>query len=921
MLNTLRKLTALFCALTFVVCAFLSSTYAWESEQQVINDLSGKKTRLVTTELLKLEKQEDTSAVDIPVSGTVFYLFSETGTQIGGRYLTDKDGKISVELGAGKYYFEEAVPSVGYTYDTDSNGEKITRYPFIISEDDEKITVKAYNIRLKGSLSISKTVQNTNNTPLSEIQKKIGFVFTVTFSDSKSYAYRIDNGEEKILKSGESLRLCHAQTAVFQNIPVGTQYTVTEEITEGYVCTSTGNQGSITPSGATASFINSFDSDKLGSLTVKKQVLGTYADLGKRFVFNLKIGDITEIFTLKHGESKTFDNIPIGTEYIVTEDDYSAEGYKATVREYKGKIANSENVTLPFVNIHKYSSDDKTGWLKVSKIVKGESTPTDKMFTFTVEFTGNNAPKNQVFTLKSGESKFFENIPDGVTYTVTETDSAGYMPVIESSNGIIAGACASEVQFINIVPDIPPEKEEVTITVSKKIDGELSDSHKELEFAFVLIVDGRKTEFKLKANESRTFDICKGSVYELRELDYSKQGFSQCVTNGFGVADKQPINITVTNTFIGTPQIEIDGTKRWEMGKYTDVKLPESITIRLKNRDLIVEEKTIKPDEKGDWKYSFIAPKYNADGSVAEYKVEELEITSYRTTYDGFNITNTYVPPIEVEIPKIIKQIEGEDAPNSVFEFIFRSNLGLIMPENSEGNKKIVTITGAGEVDLGKLIFTEAGEYTYTVTEINTGEEGWIYDKSIYSLTFKVTEKDNELFCEPTIYRDNEKTEKIEFVNSYDKTLLDENIVISGKKNWNHGNNPENLQPEYIIVEIYADGELVVQRQITVKDNWMYSFELPRFATDGHKIVYTVNEAPVADYKATVDGYDITNTYIGSPSTPDTPQYPPVSDAPTQTGDSNNLSLYFALMIISLLGFFASTLIGKNSIIHKCNKL
>ena len=175
MLNTVRKIVALLCAITFVISAILSGTYAWENEQQVLNDLSGKKTKLISVELLKIEKQTDLTDTEIPISDTAFYLFNENGTQVGGQYLTDENGKISLSLSAGEYYFEEIYPAVGYTYDTDENGKNITKYPFTVTNQDEIVVVKAYNVKLRGSLAIRKTVVNTDNKPLTDIQKKDSF--------------------------------------------------------------------------------------------------------------------------------------------------------------------------------------------------------------------------------------------------------------------------------------------------------------------------------------------------------------------------------------------------------------------------------------------------------------------------------------------------------------------------------------------------------------------------------------------------------------------------------------------------------------------------------------------------------------------------------------------------------------------------
>lgn len=1093
------RVAALVCSLLFLVSAIMTGTYAWQSEQDALNNVYGNKTVVVPVELVKLEKQTDENAPEIAVPGTVFYLFRENGTQVGGRYVTDENGRINVQLVAGKYYFEEATPSIGYTYDTDQNGDPITRYHFTVTENDENITVKAYNIRLHGDLLIRKTVENTDGAPLNDMQKKTPFTFTVTFSDGGTYAYSIDNGEEQMLQSGGTLKLCSGQTAVFKDLPVGVLYNVVETPVEGYITAGTGHQANITDTQSVAEFINYCEQDELGSLTVTKEVRGDGADPDKEFTFTATIGDVTESFTLKdgeskefigipvgseytvteqdasdegyyaavgtytgqivstetvvlpfvniynevppvdkpgsltvsktvigenadpdreftfevvftgagapesvtftikageeftiddiphgvnftvyetdnggywpvtelasgtiiggtetevnfinsvpteetgsitvtkevrgtdidlnktfaftididgekqtftlrHGESKTFAGLPIGTKYTVTESDSADDDYIATVKEYTGQIVGPEDVLLPFVNIYDPEPEGKLGHLTVKKVVIGDNADPDKEFTFTVKFEGENAPPEQTFTLKAGGSMTFADLPYGVTYTVTEIDAAGYEPVVITASGAIAGNQTSVVTFTNKVPETPENT--VTLTVQKLLEGELIESDYERLFNITLTVDGKVTTFTLKADELKEFTVPVGAVYEVREDDYIKDGFSQFIANGTGIVTDEPIAVTVTNTYVGDPRVEIGGEKIWDMLGQTDVKLPESITVHLKNGELLVEEKIVKPDENGQWLYTFSAPKYNADGSLAEYTLEELPITSYRTSYDGYNIINTYVKPLEVDPPIITKVVSGENAPSSPFEFVFTGKHGTPMPEGSEGYRKTLTLNGAGELEIGTITFTDPGEYVYTVHEKNSGGLGWKYDTALYTITYTVTEKDHVLTAERTIVKNSSPTDRVVFTNTFEQELGD-NIIISGTKTWNHGSNPEKNRPAYIIVEVYGDGGLIIQRQVTANDNWQYFFELPRFDENGEEIVYTIDEVAIKDYEKKIDGYDLVNTYVGKPFDPSDP-----GGSSPETGDRSNLVFWITLMILSLIGLIVTSLLSKKS--------
>lgn len=913
MLEISRKILSFLCAVVFVFSAVMSTTYAWENEQQVLNDLSGEKTKFISVELLKLEKQNDNSQKEIPIANTAFYLFKADNTQIGGRYLTDKNGKITLSLSAGNYYFEEISPSVGYTYDKDENGKKITKYPFTVTDKDETVSVKAYNIRLNSSLEIKKTVENADDSPLLDMQKKTLFEFTVKFSQDGDYKYRIDKGIEQTIKNGGKIYLCHGQTAVFENLPVGLKYTVTETVVNGYTCNSTGNEGHIKEEKSVAEFVNTCDLEKLGSVRVSKEVFGDDADINKEFKFTAKFGSVVEVFTLKHGEVKEFTGIPVGTEYVITESDASKDGYIPKIQEFKGKIVNTDTVLIPFENIYTPDDTDKTGDLKVIKTVKGENADKNKEFKFTVTFSGENAPKSETFTLKDGEHKLFTNIPKGIHYTVTEIDNGGYTPEHNSFSGVIIAEQTAEVEFVNIVPIVPPQPEKTKITVTKQLAGEYLESDKNRSFNFTLTVNGEVTKFALKANETKEFEVPAGAVYQLEEDDYIAIGFSQSIENGYGVAEN-PVDITVTNTYTGTPMVEIKGEKTWEMGEYKNIKLPDTITIRLMYGNILVEEKVVKPDDDGTWKYKFTAPKYNQDGSLAEYKVLELPIENYNTTYDGYNIINTYVAPLKVKLPVITKITEGKNIPETQFEFVFKGSQNAPMPENSQGNKKTLIIKGAGNIEIGTLTFTKPGEYVYTVNEVNYGIKGWTFDSTNYTVKINVTEKDNVLSYNQTIIKDDKKTDKIVFTNIFDESVYTNTTTISGTKTWNHGNNPEKYQPKSIIVEVYGNGKLTAQREVTVKDNWNYSFELPKLDKYEKEIIYTVNEVPVKNYKVTINGYDLTNTYTGS--TPDKDDHDQSDDyyAPddtTQTGDKTDMSFCIILMIVSLVGFVITIIAGK----------
>ncbi len=691
-----HRMISLFLTFVFILSALVTGTYGWQSLQTITNETAAT---IAQVRLQKKEKLPDGTETDIPVPGAAFYLFTAEGEQLGGRYVTDDMGTISLSLPAGSYYFEEDAPPPAFAFDS-QNGESITQYPFAVPErGTEQVAVTAYNVRLAGSLSINKTVENADGSLLSEEQSAKEFIFTVSFSDNGAYSYQKTDGTSGELISGGTLTLSHGETALFEQIPAGVTYTVIEQEEEGYVISSSGHCGTITAGMSEADFVNTYSLDK-------------------------------------------------------------------------------------------------------------------------------------------------------------------------------------------------PPQTPVKLTVTKQLAGEYPASDTEKEFEMTLILGGVSEDFTLKAGESKEFTLMPGDVYEIREKDYTAEGYSQSITEGFGTAGTSDIEATVTNTFAGTVMTEIAGEKTWEGVGLTDELLPESITLLLKDGDRVVEEAEVTPDENGRWLYRFTAPKYDAEGNEIAYTLEERPIESFRPSYNGFDIVNTYIPPAVVTFPSIFKTVEGDPPSALRFDFCITARDNAPMPEGVKNSFLTLSLTGGGELHPGEIRYTRPGTYVYTVTETADSQQGWLYDPSVYTVTVTVTEKDGGLTADTEISKGAEPADRIEFVNRYDATLPPQDtIVIEGWKTWHHGDNPEENRPTSIVVLIYGDGEIVLQWQVTEKDGWRYRFELPRYNAAGEEIIYTVDEAAVEDYEKTVEGYDLINTYQ-SHETPDPDINPP-------TGDDSNLWLWFALMLLS----------------------
>jgi len=217
-----------------------------------------------------------------------------------------------------------------------------------------------------GNLTISKTVSGIS---ADRTQK---FLFTVTFSGATgSYQYTGNGIPNGIIKSGDTVSIAHGQSITITGLPAGTAYQVKEEekTAVGYSVESAGSTGTIYSSqNHVAAFTNTIKPISSGSLIINKNVTGQGADLAKKFDFTVTFIGAPDVYpysgvaigtirsggtiSLADGESITITGLPIGTQYAVTEVDYTDAGYTATSTGATGTIATGMLQTATFTNNH-----------------------------------------------------------------------------------------------------------------------------------------------------------------------------------------------------------------------------------------------------------------------------------------------------------------------------------------------------------------------------------------------------------------------------------------------------------------------------------------------------------------------------------------------------------------------------------------
>ena len=98
----------------------------------------------------------------------------------------------------------------------------------------------------------------------------------------------------------------------------------------------------------------------------------------------------------------------------------------------------------------------------------------------------------------------------------------------------------------------------------------------------------------------------------------------------------------------------------------------------------------------------------------------------------GLKFTNTNTPE-PVELPLVaFKELTGKQLQADEFTFVLKDAAGQVIQR--------VKNDATGTATFQNLQFTQAGVYTYTVTEENQGDSKVGYDSNVYTLTVTVTD-------------------------------------------------------------------------------------------------------------------------------------------------------------------------------------
>jgi LPXTG-motif cell wall-anchored protein len=313
-----------------------------------------------------------------------------------------------------------------------------------------------------------------------------------------------------------------------------------------------------------------------------------------------------------------------------------------------------------------------------------------------------------------------------------------------------------------------------------------------------------------------------GQTYDYAIQETPVEGYTTKV-NGYDLV----------NTYRNTETTEVSGTKTWNDYDNKFNTRPESITVKLIQNDKEINKQVVKSDNHGNWTYRFDKlPKYDAEGKVYTYTIQEENVPEYTTKVNGYDLVNTYRNTETTEVSGTKTWNDNDNKFNTRPESI------------------TVKLMRNGEKYAEKNVKSDNhGNWTYRFDKLPK------YDAKGKAYTYTIQEENVPGY--------------ISEVNGYD-LVNTETTTVSGRKTWNDNDNQFNTRPENITVKLMRNGEKYAEKNVKSDNhgNWTYRFDkLPKYDAKGKAYTYTIQEEKVSGYTTKVNGYDLVNTYRNNETT------------------------------------------------------
>ena len=562
--------------------------------------------------------------------------------------------------------------------------------------------------------------------------------------------------------------------------------------------------------------------------------------------------DGTVILSMKGGETLQIDELPDKTCYTLTEVDIPAAWEQTAAEGEEGKIASTLIQEASYENTYSMKGE---AVLRTEKQVEGETAIEEGQYTFELEdrTEGSKTQGQIIGTVSNAATDEQETVTDPVSGEDVANPDLGkaiaqFPKLTYTAEGtytyIIREKALSEGDE-GYDPKMIYDDREITVTV------EMKDEAGEGILTPTVTYAGGEGE-----NENAFLNTFRPGFLEISKIieDATEVSAEQVFTMDISLKDRDGNALTGTYDVVRTE----------ENGKETEETLEVSggkgeITLKGGEKVLISglpHQATWELTEQG------------ADGwtqTGAEGTAGTIESTETGTV----TVTNTYEAKGSVVL-EARKKMDPADIPMTaeMFSFILRDEKGgeLQRAKNDGDGKGVFEPLTYTQADAGKT-------FTYTILEqqgVNKATKTrYSFDTRKYTVKVSVTDNgDGTLKTEATYSLDGTGTDEALFTNS-------SSVNIPIRKVWDaDGEVVAEIRPEYVLVELLANGEVIATRSVAVGmaaeeggSVWETMFTgMPEYK-GGKKVTYSVREveASAANYAAAFsadgDTQVVTNTY------------------------------------------------------------
>lgn len=450
----------------------------------------------------------------------------------------------------------------------------------------------------------------------------------------------------------------------------------------------------------------------------------------------------------------TYDNalytVTVKVKYVDGELNIAAKDvtYEKTVSGDTEAVSSAAGITFN----NKYSADAVTYAAVATKAIEGDTPTADRVFTF--KLTGLNDAPMPGGSVNSVKETTVAGIGTASFGDMTFTEAGTYEYKVSEVDSKVPGYIYDDSEYTLTIVVTDPEDGKLKID-SVKVDGEAS---KDLKFTNIYAAP---IETTLEATKTLSGRDLKDEEFKFQVAD--KDG--QVVSNGTNDEDG---NITFDKPIV------FDGVGQftYEVSELSS-DIPKGVTY---DSRIFTVTYTVEYDDDNKLEITNTA-----------YRVKDSSDKTEDITFQ-----NIYKPGAVDFDPEVTKTITGDAfAVDTSFIFALEgAKEGQPMPVESYGNKKNVIINGAGKANFGKITFTEAGTYNYTVSEQKGDSKWYTYDDTKYNLEITVIDNKNGDLEIKSVLVDSEEDKDMTFENVYrapvpgmilEKTANKETVAVNEK--------------------------------------------------------------------------------------------------------------------------------------------